>query len=49
MLFTFAGKSLPLTVMHTNPMHHVMSTHLVTVCPDPAVNIGNQVVGGVHR
>lgn len=55
-VFMFVGRSVkevwPLTVMHINTMHHVMSTHFVTVCPDPAVNSGypgNQVVGGLHH
>lgn len=54
-VFMFMGRSveevLPLTVRHANTMHH-MSTHLVTVCSDPAVNRGypgNQVVGGVRH
>lgn len=55
--FMFMGRSVeevsPLTVMPANTMHHVMSTHLVTVCSDAAVNRrypGNQAVGGVrHR
>lgn len=50
--FMFMGRSVeevsPLTVMHANTMHHVMSTHLVTVCSDAAVNRrypGNQAGG----
>lgn len=43
-VFMFVVRSvkevLPLTVMHANTMQLVMSTHLVTVCPDAAVNRG---------